>query len=447
MDDLFLKVHDQLPVFSINAGGSALIYAPGYLFVAGQITESEIRNYLANPSEIANRPLQHCFSGILEYARAAVSRWEMQARQPFLPECLTIHAGSDCNMHCTYCYSKVDLAGYANLRGFPDAGSIRLLFDQIVRQEGRNQVPVTIVYHGSGEPTYHWKDLAESVRDIKRAAERLNLDTFFYVATNGVLSDSRIDWLVANFDLIGISCDGPPGIQEKQRIRKNRVPNSIERVCRRIARQGGRFDVRVTVTRETLLVLPEIVHYLVHDCSASTIRLEPVYLNVDHGFVEYDADDFFLRYSRVRDAASAFGAKILYSGVRLKELHGPFCDILRNNLRLTADKVTRNCFCFMNGKPGFITGRIEGEPSAFRFNPDLPELKYFASGIPAFCSSCINQYHCSRGCPDFCIMGESFPEYLPQSLFRCRLHQLLSVDQIRRSAHGISNYKLTEIRI
>jgi sulfatase maturation enzyme AslB (radical SAM superfamily) len=428
MSDFFLKVHDHLPVFKVNNNGSIILYTPGFSLNIKEVSDPELIRILKNPDKIENHELRNAIISILKKAAEAVDKWEKQKETPFSPECLTIHVGSECNLNCSYCYSGAGGNENKALFGFPDPDAIRTLFRYIAERRIMNRDPFTVVFHGSGEPTFHWQELISSFQTISTIAEQHRLKIFTYIATNGCLEEEQIDWLSKNMDLIGISCDGPPSIHQKQRpsVSRNCIP--IEEVCKRILKNGGQFDIRVTVTPETISQLVIITAYLIEECSTRRIRIEPVYLAGDNGFSVEEADFFYERFTEARKFAEQRGVSLSYSGVRLEEQHGTYCDVLRNTLRLTADDVTRNCFCYMIDKTEYITGRFNSEKSFFDLVPGIQELKEKAFGIPDECKQCINVYHCSRGCPDFCILGNGSDMKLSQ--FRCRLHQLLAVDRI-----------------
>jgi hypothetical protein len=62
------------------------------------------------------------------------------------------------------------------------------------------------------------QDEVEQVLSIfEETARRFGLDQFRYIATNGVMPEARVQGLLERFDLIGLSCDGPPQIQDRQR--------------------------------------------------------------------------------------------------------------------------------------------------------------------------------------------------------------------------------------
>jgi len=238
----------------------------------------------------------------------------------------------------------------------------------------------------------------------------------------------QADWLAENMDVIGISCDGPPDIQKMHRPVQSGKYLSLKTLSERIVEKEGRFEVRVTITKDSIRRQTEIVRYLIEELKAETIRIEPVYLAGANGFQENDAELFFNNYIEAWNYADQNGVNLDYAGVRLNELHGTYCDVLRNTLRITPDGLTRNCFSFMKNDPEFITGVCSDNPSDFRISSLIDEIKIKALQIPDECNDCINVYHCSRGCPDFCIFQEKETQL---NSFRCRLNQLITVSRIK----------------
>jgi sulfatase maturation enzyme AslB (radical SAM superfamily) len=439
MSDLFLKIHDQLPVFAVESDDFTVLYTPGFFWRIKTVPVHELLHSLKNPQAIKNPEDKNAILSILKLAQEAVTKWELQKQIPFSPDCLTIHVGSDCQLNCSYCYSKAGGTDNKLLFGFPDIAAIETLFRYIGETKAKNSEPFTVVYHGSGEPTFHWKNLVDSYNTISTIAGNNGLQIFTYIATNGCLTYEQIDWLAENMDLIGISCDGPDAIRQKQRTSGTIQYPSIEEVCVRILEKGGKFENRVTITPDTLPHFEEIVSYLILECMSQKIRIEPVFLDNENGFKVEDAEEFLKRFTSSLNYAEKYGVDISYAGVRMDEQHGTYCDVQRNTLRLTVDNVTRNCFCFMSDDTFCITGKLNKDLSAFHLSNEIQDLKTRSLQIPENCNDCINIYHCSRGCPDHCILNDH--HYLHQELnpFRCRLHQLIAVERVKYSAINHTN--------
>jgi radical SAM protein with 4Fe4S-binding SPASM domain len=434
MKNLFSKVHDTLPVFGIEDELYSVLYTPGYFILLKNSYRACGRQVCSAPENIHDLSVRRSVNALLEHARQNQVEWSRMQQQPFSVESLTIHAGDECNFNCSYCYLKVSDGKKSKLSGFPAKDLISTSLHSVYKNEQYFDKPLTVVYHGSGEPTLHWKELTDTWNTIQDFAARKGIRLFHYIATNASLNQMQADWLAEHMNLVGISCDGPPELQN--RLRSPAKPNalSVEGVCRRILEKGGRFDIRATITRETMMLQPEIVEYLIGKCQAQNIRIEPVYLAGGAGFCEQDADVFVRSYLLAGKYAQSKGVDISCSGVRIEEMHGTFCDVLRNNLRLMPDGEVRNCFCYSSGSDDLSLGRVEDHRFSLKATAALEAIKNKASMVPEECTNCINLYHCSRGCPDFCFFADG-KDHKRLNAFRCRLHQLLTVTWIKELAH------------
>ena len=442
MNELFQKVHSTLPIFKIDNKNQVILYTPGNIMTLKNTVSSGLISMFENPETIENSKTRNAIYEFSKRATEAVKTWEMQGKVPFSPECLTIHVGGECTLCCSYCYSKTLRTINKELVGFPKMNAIERLAHELAKKAKENSGKLSLVYHGAGEPTFHWNQLLVCHERIIEIARIYNIEVFSYIATNGCLSEAQIDWLARNISLIGLSCDGPSEIQEKNRSFNDSSRLSIAQICSRIIKKGGQFDIRVTITPETYFRQVEIVEYLIVECNAMNIRLEPVYLVGDNGFEENTAELFFNHYISAQQYAQKYSVNYSYSGVRMEEQHSTYCDILRNNYRLTSDNCTRNCFCYVLDRTELITGRYYKKGKVYKPSAGLIKLKKKALRIPENCRSCVNIFHCSRGCPDFCIFDIVRTRIDNLNPFRCRFHQILVVEKIKTFVNEIGTTNL-----
>jgi hypothetical protein len=119
------------------------------------------------------------------------------------------------------------------------------------------------------------------------------------------------------------------------------------------------------------------------------------------------------------------------SGSRLREVHGPYCHIFRDVLNLVPDGTATACFKRDDGprnrELGFCIGGTDRNTGRFAIDPGrVRELQTALSGVPRACTSCFNQYHCTRQCPDHCPLDRQSP----QSDFRCRLQKIIAETEL-----------------
>jgi radical SAM protein with 4Fe4S-binding SPASM domain len=432
MMELFLKAHEKLPVFQIENGPFQIIYTPGYSVTFPGAAKQELKSYLACPDKVKDRKLQASLLHLLKTARQNQVNWEYRREAPFSPECLTIHAGSECNLNCEYCYTR--RSTHLPFYGFPGKHLIEKALGFAFLKSPERTRRMTVVYHGAGEPSFHWDQLVESFNSISLFARINRIKLFTYLATNGALSRDKVVWLSKHIDETGISCDGPPCINDKQRPNIQPADIPISEICKLILSTGGRFSIRATITPSTVEKQLQIVKYFIHECYATRIRIEPVYL-VPEGFQPGQSQTFFENYIEARDYARHQGVTVDYSGVRLHEPHGPYCEVLRNTIRLTPQGQLINCFCPADEEGNDIMGQFNEKNAQFEWSRDIRKLKKEASVIPEACVHCINIYHCSRGCPDFCIHMKETSARGKLNDFKCHLNQLIGVHMIKEQSN------------
>jgi oxygen-independent coproporphyrinogen-3 oxidase len=399
------RVHPTLPVFRVERGGAGVLYAPGCVAAA------------------ASEELLRC-------AEEAQAAWQRLAEAPFAPECLTLYLNNRCNLACGYCYAAEGRA--------PDSprideraalGAARLVALSCA-EKGK---PFHLVLHGGGEPTLEWDAVIRLVEGTRAIAAEAGVEWFGFLATNGVLAEERAAWLGREMNLVEISCDGPPEIQDRQRPMAGGGPSSpqVERTARVLRETGGRFLVRATITPETVERQTEIVRYLHETLGATEIRFEPVYRAA--AFRAEQADWFVEHFLLAQREAQARGCDLSISGARLDEIHGPYCDVLRDTLHLLPDGTATACFFSTDGRNAEApVGKWDETRGEYTLDMErIAAHRRKALELPAWCRDCINVCHCARECPERCAVRDAAPE---APSFRCLVQRSLADTWIMEAA-------------
>lgn len=270
------------------------------------------------------------------------------------------------------------------------------------------------------------------------------------------MSEEKAVWLAQNFDLVGVSCDGPPDVQNCQRPDWNGGDSAriLERTVRVLREQGCRFNVRTTITKATLSRQVEIVAYICQQFSPQEILFEPVYLGGRNGAATglgaRHADEFVAHFLKARAVAQKHGVPLTTSGSRLGEIHGSYCNIFRSVLNLTPGGIATACFKTTDAvqavQKGAVIGAMNGETGRFEIDyPRVETLRRQLDACPPRCVNCFNRYHCVRECPDLCLLNNNTQpdEYanqnytLPQPGFRCRAQKALTYATLRETAASL----------
>lgn len=422
---------EGLPVFYAGAEAYNLFYAPGYLVIvppnlAGLFVDDLLKPEPSTPEATT----------IQKWANQAVQTWHKRQTEPFAPVCLTLYLHNQCNLHCSYCYAAASPHPSPHLTIQAVHAAAHLVAQNCVQQH----CPMTLVCHGGGEPTLDLSYLMQVVDEVETVAAAFGLPLFRYLATNGVMPSTTAQTIASRFDLIGLSCDGPDSIQVAQRPLwggQSSTPQ-VENTAKIMHERGTPLHVRVTLTADSLSHQVEIAHYLCQQIRPAEIHVEPVYAGgrADSTLPFAQANLFVEQFWRAQAVAHEYGIPWLTSGSRPQEIHGPYCQVLRQVLNLIPGDVATACFKTSRTSEAreaeVQIGQLQADNS---FGLDQSQVKWLRSllaPVPERCRGCFNQYHCGRDCPDFCSLTS---QPTPASTFRCQVQKQLTQTYLETVAH------------
>jgi uncharacterized protein len=436
----------------------ALYYAPGYLVraadrCAARALEDELSARASGGGILggapdggaslpADRTAARLAEELLRHARAAQAAWNQRLSEPFRPLCLTIYPENRCNLRCAYCYA--DPAPVQGSACPPvSLAAVRAAAEVTARNCQAQGRPLTLVLHGGGEPTLHPRALARIVETVESVAAVHGVELFKYIATNGVMAPQTARWVAQHFDRVGLSCDGPAEIQNQQRpiSRPQRLANItasapfVERTADLLHAAGRPLDVRVTLTPQTVARQEEIVAYLLQRLRPQEIRIEPLYQtgrSVENGLAwSLDHAEIFIQHFRAAQAlARSAGVRLVFTGARPGEIHGPFCQIFRQVLNLVPGDVATPCFQWSDAAQARRRDAVIGQQVNGQFALDeakISALRELLVYTPPRCVTCFNRWHCAGACPENCLLEDdpAQPER-PGEDFRCRVQMRLA---------------------
>ncbi|MEJ2078125.1 MAG: hypothetical protein P8Z74_08990 [Acidobacteriota bacterium] len=420
------RIHPRLPVFRVERQGGCHLYTPGTAVRLDPALADRVEEDFSSGSTESVRDQPRIRSLIGNAARVQREWTELQ-ETPFAAESLTIIPTGRCSFRCSYCFTR----GHREIPA-PRWGEDEILaiVEPILMSCLDRRKTFTLAVHGGGEPTEACQCLETILPAIRRRALQLGVPTTRYLATNGRMPETLAAWVAREFTLVGLSCDGPPDIQDRQRPLASgggRTSQDVIRFARLMHDRGARVQARATITPRSMTRQVEIARFLADELRIGEIRLEPVYGAGSAAFRPEDAPTYAWHFLAARDWAARRGVSLSQSGLRPHELHGPFCEALRNTIRLTAAGEIANCFYDDEGQNRLL-GRLD--PRTKTLEPQrIQGLRSSALRIPEECHNCFCSLHCSKGCPDVCrVESES-----PRGTFRCRLNQELGWDLIRRN--------------
>lgn len=453
------------PIFRQDCARYAMFYSPGCLCVVDLSDARWFEDMLASPDPVPDFRSKFDSSQTIKHSQGIYWGRELQRRaklarkkanswqeEPFSPECLTLYMNTECNLRCIYCYAVPGPGPAARLESEAIAAAAAVVAENCHRKG----IPFYIVFHGGGEPTLHRGRVDKAMAQIETVASAYGVRLFRYVATNGVLSEAKARWLAHRFDLVGLSCDGPANIQNRQRPRWGGGDTSpiVERTARILHEAGCRFQVRTTITSAILDRQAEIAAYICQQLLPEEIHFEPVYIggriNTENELLTDQAGEFITNFLEARAVAREYGVVLMNSGSRLGSIHGPYCHVFRHVINLVPGGVATGCFKATNTvqaeKKGVVVGSLNRETGRFEINHfRVKALCQQLDITPPECATCFNRYHCVRGCPDVCPLDDRLSRRNTslRPNFRCRVQKTLTYTFLREIADDLWSTSLT----
>jgi uncharacterized protein len=415
----------SLPIFYKLDNESVLFYAPGYLL--------RIAKHRWNHT-LKQTPEWQWLQGFAQKAMIPPDAWQNE----FNPISLHIYLTQSCNLACSYCFSK---AKYPT-RGLkePSIQSILAAVKLVAKNCKKLGVPMTFVCHGGGEPALseQLESVVNSVRDI---CERFQVPVYCYIATNGAISPQKAQMICELFDLVGLSCDGPPHIQNQQRpmIGGKNSASSVEETAAIFHKNSQPFEVRVTLTKNSWKHMISIAEYLINQIQPNVINVELAYKVSPTPLQSTDVDDFIKAYFSAKDLCGKALIDWKTSTIRPSQIHRQYCHILQDTLQIIAGDVASLCFLDYDknscSQHKTQIGYFDSNQKIWAIDHErISEVRRKVLKISQVCEDCFISNHCHRSCPDKCPIDDGFA--LPD--LHCQFNKMLMTKHLDLSAQQLT---------
>lgn len=420
------------------ADGRYLVYAP--LRRAAFVANARVVNFLADLKDQNFNAALDPDGALVEFLRRLEILDAGEEPLPVTslsgdpePTSVTLFLTTACNLRCTYCYASAGDTPTKNMPLEVARSGIDFVAANAVRK-GTNYFEV--LYHGGGEPTVNWRTLTESFEYARVKATELGLDVRAASASNGVLNDSQIDWIVANLHSVNISFDGLPSAHDKHRLTVLGQGSShlVMHTIRRFDEAEFPYGLRVTVTRDQIANLADSVEFICSNFRVQQIQVEPAYqLGRWTEAPTAETDEFIAAYREGQQRAHRYGREITYSAARLGTLTNHFCGVSQDTFALSPDGNVSSCYEVFSEDSTwskfFFYGRPDPEKGKYSFNlPVLNNLRKLGVQEREFCQGCFAKWTCSGDCYHKALTVSGTGEF--QGSDRCHITRELTKDQI-----------------
>jgi uncharacterized protein len=319
------------------------------------------------------------------------------------PVGVTLFLTTTCNLRCRYCYAASGDSPAKFMSLETAKKGIDFIFQNAVALKAGS---VHVGYHGGGEPALNWAVLSASVAYARERASKEGIKLETSLATNAVLSDEKIDWLVRNMTGASVSFDGLPALHDLNRLTVSGEGTSarVMHTMRRLDAAGFGYGVRATILADQIELLPESVEFICANFQPKVVQVEPVYLlGRGSGAVSAETQTFVEFFRLARAVAKRRGGDLLFSGVKVASLSNHFCAATTDGFCLTPDGNVTSCFeAFSEETPlasRFFYGRPGAGPGSFEFDPAvLSDLRSLGVENRVFCRECFARWTCAGDC-------------------------------------------------
>ncbi len=318
------------------------------------------------------------------------------------PNHITLFLTTACNLRCTYCYASAGDTETENM----SIDTAKSGIDQAIKNALETQQSgITIAYHGGGEPGVNWRVLRQSYEYAQQACYKNNLSIKAGMASNGVLKQDQISWVIQHINGCSISFDGKPGTQDLLRPMANGKGSCerVEETFRYFDQHDYSYAIRMTVTADHIATLPESIEYIVTRFNPQKIQVEPAYqMGRWRDAPSSETNQFISSYREASLIAKKHGQRINFSATRVGLTTQHFCGISQDNFSLTPGGSVSACFETFSEQSEladhFIYGQQEQDGS-FSFDLDkLQQLRSHTGNNSEFCKACFARWSCAGDC-------------------------------------------------
>lgn len=318
-----------------------------------------------------------------------------------LPTTVTIDLTHRCPLYCVYC--SVDSGRDKKVL---DLTIAKKTIDFVFENAQKSKISsVGIAFGGGGEPTLAWTILTGSINYIWLVAHNYNITPQILVATGGIISKSKAEWLSKNASHIALSFDGPELVQNTQRPLLNGKEsfNLVVQTAKLFREFNANFSIRAAISNLNS-DLVGLVRFF-SKFKPNLLNFQPVvicgrcYLT---GWKGLAPDRFVEEFLKAKKFSESISIPLIFPGTRIERIIPEMCHayngtgfvITNRGLVSACERVLTPqddlADLFLYGK--YQSGILRVDKEKLRI------LKNFKVDDISYCSNCFCRWHCCGGC-------------------------------------------------
>lgn len=311
-----------------------------------------------------------------------------------------------CQLRCNYCAFASDNSNDKKVVSYSDAEIFidYLVGNCIIRRfhNRKKDYVLDLYFAGGGEPTFDWNLLYQVTEMVKEKCRKHNLAYTLGITTNGILNELQIKYIADNFDVIAVSFDGLPEIQNQNRklLGEGDTFAYVDRTIRKMGEFGKKIILRSTVWPRDYNRLLDMIRFVYGNYkNIDTWGIEPINARgraveqatgtINQSFVDY--------YIEVQNYIIEQGYdNILVCGKFKDNLSGYSCGTVfgLHPWLLTDGRIVT---CLDAKEKAAVVAEIKnGVLTKYKFRDNLAYCYMQARNN---CKSCFAYKFCGAGCP------------------------------------------------
>jgi uncharacterized protein len=329
---------------------------------------------------------------------------QQKVPEDFAPTRVTLFSTNRCNLRCIYCYAS---AGDSLPLGMDWHYAVTAINTVINNAIKLGDSFVSVGFHGGGEPLLPWTFVKRAVEYAEEECRKNNLRSSYYSATNGLLSEKQLDWIVKHFSDLNISFDGLPHVQDYHRPLADGQGSFkfINKTFKYLDERNFNYGIRSTFSDYNIDLMEESYDFIMENYKPKTVHFEPVFqcgrCKTDDGY-KVNLGKFARYFQKIEAKNKGTNVRFTYSGCRLETLSNSFCGVTRDGFSVTPDGFITSCFetTSINDPKSefFFYGKIDEKGNTII---DEQKRKYL-HGLTVenldYCNNCFAKWHCAGDC-------------------------------------------------
>jgi uncharacterized protein len=327
-----------------------------------------------------------------------------QLPEQYTPTLVTLFTGNQCNLRCIYCYAS---AGECKPMKMSTTIAFAAIEKVIENLKSRGMKNLSLGFHGGGEPFYEWKLVREIVSYTEERCEENGIEHFIYSATNGVLSEKQLEWIIKHFKNLNISFDGLPQVQDYHRPLTNGKGSFefLDRTFRFLDDHNFPYGIRGTISDYNIGLMEDTIDFIGQNYKCKSLHLEPLFYCgrcKTTGTMCPDIEKFEENFIKCQAKAAEYGINLVYSGCHIEFLRNSFCGVSSDNFSVTPDGYITACYEVTEitdpRSDKFFIGRINEDGSIYVNEEKRKFLHLLTVDKLDYCKDCFAKWHCAGEC-------------------------------------------------